>query len=46
MYAIRSYYEVTSTATEGNGSVSIEVLEGHDVNRVTDDVRNEVDRIP
>ncbi len=37
--------EVTSTATEGNGSVSIEVLEGHDVNRVTDDVRNEVDRI-
>jgi len=37
--------EVTSTASEGNGSVSIEVLPSYDVNRVTDDVRNEVDRI-
>ncbi len=36
---------VTSTASEGNGSVRIEVLESYDVNRVTDDVRNEVDRI-
>ena len=37
--------EVTSTANEGNASISIEVLTGYDVNRVTDDVRNEVDRI-
>ncbi len=37
--------KVTSTASEGNGTVSIEVLESYDVNRVTDDVRNEVDRI-
>ena len=36
---------VTSTANEGSGSVSVEVLESYDVNRVTDDVRNEVDRI-
>lgn len=37
--------EVVATAREGSGSVSIEVLESYDVNRVTDDVRNEVDRI-
>ena len=36
---------VISTANEGNGSVQIEVLPRHDVNRVADDVRNEVDRI-
>jgi multidrug efflux pump subunit AcrB len=37
--------EVVSTAREGNGSVNIEVIPGHDVNAVTDDIRNEVDRI-
>ncbi len=37
--------EVTATANEGAGSVQIEVLEGRDVNRVTDDVRNEINRI-
>ena len=37
--------EVVSTAREGSGSVDIEVIPGYDVNRVTDDVRNEVDRI-
>jgi multidrug efflux pump subunit AcrB len=37
--------QVVATAREGSGSVSIEVLTGYDVNRVTDDVRNEVDRI-
>ena len=37
--------EVTSTAREGSGTVIIEVLPGHDVYRVTDDVRNAVDRI-
>jgi multidrug efflux pump subunit AcrB len=37
--------KVTSTANEGSGSVQVEVLTSYDVNRVTDDVRNEVDRI-
>ncbi len=37
--------EVTSTANEGSGSVQIEVMEGHDVNKVADEVRNNVDRI-
>lgn len=37
--------EVSSTASEGSGSVSIEVMEGYDVSSVTDDVRNEVARI-
>ena len=37
--------KVVATAREGSGSVSIEVLQGYDVNRVTDDVRNEVSRI-
>lgn len=37
--------KVTSSASEGSGSVRIEVIEGHDVSRVTDEVRNEVDRI-
>jgi multidrug efflux pump subunit AcrB len=37
--------KVLSTAREGNGSVSIEVIPGYNVNSVTDDVRNEVSRI-
>ncbi len=37
--------KITATASEGGGSVSIEVLKHYDVNRVTDDVRNEVDRV-
>ncbi len=37
--------KVVSTAREGSGSVNIEVLQSYDVNMVTDDVRNEVDRI-
>ncbi|NNJ69972.1 MAG: efflux RND transporter permease subunit, partial [Kiritimatiellales bacterium] len=37
--------KVVSTAREGSGSVNIEVLPSYDVNMVTDDVRNEVDRI-
>ena len=37
--------KVTSTANEGNGSVRVEVLPSYDVNQVTDDVRNEVNRI-
>ncbi len=37
--------KVTSTANEGSGSVTVEVIEGHDISKVTDEVRNEVDRI-
>lgn len=37
--------QVVSTASEGRGSVRVEVLTSHDVDRVTDDVRNEIDRI-
>jgi len=37
--------KVVSTAREGSGSLSIEVIPGYDVSAVTDDVRNEVDRI-
>ena len=37
--------EVTANANEGGGSVRVEVIEGHDVSRITDEVRNEVDRI-
>ena len=37
--------KVTSTASEGSGSVLIEVLPSYDVSLITDDVRNEVSRI-
>jgi multidrug efflux pump subunit AcrB len=37
--------KVYANANEGSGSVSVDVLEGYDVNKVTDDVRNQVDRI-
>ena len=37
--------KVTSTASEGNGSILIEVLPSYDVSLITDDVRNEVSRI-
>jgi len=42
---INGVKKVTSVASEGVASVMIEVLPSYDVNRVTDDVRNEVDRI-
>jgi multidrug efflux pump subunit AcrB len=37
--------KMVATAREGSGSVNIEVMPSYDVNRVTDDIRNEVDRI-
>ena len=37
--------EVTSTASEGRGSVSVEVLLGKDPDRMLSDVKNAVDRI-
>ena len=42
---INGVKKVTSVANEGIASVMVEVLPSYDVNRVTDDVRNEVDRI-
>ncbi len=42
---IEGVKKVTATASEGNGSVIIEVLPGNDVSLVTDEVRNEVSRI-
>ncbi|MBW2367720.1 MAG: efflux RND transporter permease subunit [Deltaproteobacteria bacterium] len=37
--------EVTASAREGSGSVTIEVLDGADAHQVSQDVKNEVDRI-
>jgi multidrug efflux pump subunit AcrB len=37
--------KVTSSANEGSGSAWIDVLASYDVNQVTDDVRNEINRI-
>jgi len=36
---------ITSTASEGNGSISIELLDGADPNKALQDVKNAVDRI-
>jgi multidrug efflux pump subunit AcrB len=36
---------VTSTANEGSGSVRIELIEGGDIQKLTDDVQSEIDRI-
>ena len=37
--------EITSTAREGSGSVQIELLEGEDIQKLAQDIQNEVDRI-
>ena len=37
--------EVTSTSSEGVGSVVVEALEGADVQKLTEDIKTEVDRI-
>jgi len=37
--------EVTSTSSEGSGSVVVEALEGADVQKLTQDIKTEVDRI-
>lgn len=42
---IEGIKKVTSTANEGSGSVSIEVVETKDLQRVYEDVKNAVDRI-
>ena len=37
--------EITSTANEGSGNIRIEMIEGGNINRFAQDVKNEVDRI-
>lgn len=37
--------EVTSTSSEGRGSISIEALDGADLQKLTEDIKTEVDRI-
>lgn len=37
--------EVRSTAREGMGEITVEAITGADMNQLTDDVKNEVDRI-
>ncbi|WP_309399280.1 efflux RND transporter permease subunit [Cerasicoccus maritimus] len=37
--------EVTSTANEGSGSVSIELAEGSDLQQLSNEIKNEIDRI-
>ncbi|MGD8353762.1 MAG: efflux RND transporter permease subunit, partial [Pseudomonadota bacterium] len=38
-------HEVSSTASEGGGTVSIELLEGQDLQKLADDVESEISRI-
>lgn len=42
---IEGIKEVTARAAEGLGTVTVEVLEGEDAQRVAQDIKNEVDRI-
>ncbi|MBU1342238.1 MAG: efflux RND transporter permease subunit [Proteobacteria bacterium] len=37
--------EITATASEGSGFVSVEALEGTDINRLWQEIKSEVDRI-
>ena len=37
--------EVTGRANEGSGSVTVEVMAGYDLNRVSQDIQSEIDRI-
>jgi len=38
-------HEVSSTSSEGGGSVNVELLEGQDLQKLADDVKSEIDRI-
>ena len=42
---IEGVKEITSTANEGSGNVRIEMIDGGDINRLAQDIKNEVDRI-
>ena len=37
--------KVTATAREGSGTITVEIVEGEDVPRIAQDIKNEVDRI-
>jgi multidrug efflux pump subunit AcrB len=37
--------EITSTANEGSGNIRIEMIEGENINRFAQDIKNEIDRI-
>ncbi len=37
--------KVTATAREGSGTVTVEIIEGEDVSRIAQEIKNEVDRI-
>jgi multidrug efflux pump subunit AcrB len=37
--------EITATAQEGMGTVSVEIIEGENIERLAQDIKNEVDRI-
>ncbi|UCF91264.1 MAG: efflux RND transporter permease subunit [Desulfobacterales bacterium] len=37
--------EVSASAQEGSGSVTVEIIEGEDIQRLAQDIQNEVDRI-
>ncbi|MBU8849370.1 MAG: efflux RND transporter permease subunit, partial [Desulfobacterales bacterium] len=37
--------EITATASEGYGSISVEAIEGTDINRLWQEIKSEVDRI-
>ncbi len=37
--------EVTSSASEGSGSVSVELVEGEDIQQLANEIKNEIDRI-
>jgi multidrug efflux pump subunit AcrB len=42
---VKGKKEITAKASEGAGRVTVEVLEGEDVQQVAQDIKNEVDRI-
>ncbi|MGD8962849.1 MAG: efflux RND transporter permease subunit [Desulfobacterales bacterium] len=37
--------EITATASEGMGTVNVEIIEGENIERLAQDIKNEVDRI-
>jgi multidrug efflux pump subunit AcrB len=38
-------HEVSSTSSEGGGNVTVELLEGQDLQKLADDVKSEIDRV-
>ena len=42
---IEGIKEINSTASEGNGRITIEIIKGHDKMRIFQDIQQEVDRI-